>query len=200
MPPFFLAREGQPRRGKLVQCVVSCVTEMIIHATRKLAQRLPDVSAEPLTETSPLGSWHADRLTIDRRQCVLFCHDETRAALFAAGLRKPQFAALGNDVFKPLFADTLAGLGCPDVEIRQALLVLGRCQFDTATDRSVLSSMRVARQDLEAYVWRFPNVLMVDSVEVSCRLSRRPASIRGSKFIRPNRLLLEMIAGLPSAG
>jgi hypothetical protein len=173
---------------------------MIIHATRKLAQRLPDVSAEPLTETSPLGSWHADRLTIDRRQCVLFCHDETRSALFAAGLRKPQFMALGNDVFKPLFVDTLAELGCPDVEIRKALLVLGRCQFDTATDRSVLSSMRVARQDLEAYVWRFRNVLMVDPVEASCRLSRRPASIRGSKFIRPNRLLLEMIAGLPPAG
>ena len=172
---------------------------MIIHATRKLAQRLADVSAEPLMETSPLGSWHADRLTIDRRQCVLFCNDETRAAQFVAGLRKPQFAALGNDVFKPLFADTLAGLGCPDLEIRKALLVLGRCQFDTATDRSVLSSMRVARQDLEAYVWRFPNVLMVDAVEASCRLSRRPASIRGSKFIRPNRLLLEMIDGLPSA-
>lgn len=173
---------------------------MIIHATRKMAQRLPDVSAEALTEASPLGSWHADRLTIDRRQCVLFCHDETRAALFAAGLRKPQFAALGNDVFKPLLADTLAELGCPDVEIRKALLVLGRCQFDTATDRSVLSSMRVARQDLEAYVWRFPNVLMVDPVEASCRLSRRPASMHGGKFIRPNRLMLEMIAGLPSTG
>ncbi len=165
-----------------------------------MAQHLPDVSAELLTETRPLGIWHADRLTTDRRQCVLFCNDETRAALFAAGLRKPQFAALGNNVFNPLFADTLAGLGCPDVEIRKSLLVLGRCQSDTATDRSVLSSMRVARQDLEAYVWRCPNVLMVDSVEASCRLSRRPARIRGGKFIRPNRLLLEMIAGLPSAG
>jgi hypothetical protein len=130
---------------------------------------------------------------------VLFCHDETRATLFASGLRKPQFVTIGNDVFKPLFADTLAGLGCADVETREALLVLGRCQFDTATDRSVLSSMRVVRQDLEAYVWRFRNVLMVDPVEASCRLSRRPASIRGSKFIRPNRLLLEMIPGLPSA-
>jgi len=149
-PPFLLTRGGLPRRGKLAQCVVSLVTEMIIHATRKMAQRLPEVSAEAVVETSPLGSWHADRLTIDRRQCVLFCHDETRAALFAAGLRKPQFAALGNDLFKSLFADTPAGLGCPDVDIRKALLVLGRCQFDTATDRSVLSSMRVARQDLEA--------------------------------------------------
>lgn len=105
------------RRGNQEQRVVSCVTKMIIHATRKLSQCLPDVSVEPLSETSPLESWHVDRLTIDRRQCVLFCHDESRAALFTEGLRKPQFAALGNDVFKPLFADTLAWLGCPDVEI-----------------------------------------------------------------------------------
>jgi hypothetical protein len=170
---------------------------MIIHATRNMAQRLPDVSAEPLVETSPLGSWHADRLTIDRRQCVLFCHDETRAALFAAGLRKPQFAALGNDVFKPLFADTLAALGCPDVQVRRALLVLGRCQFDTATDRSVLSSMRVVRQDLEAYLWKIPNVLMVNPVEASCRLTRRPAGIRG-KTVWPQDRLLELVSGLLS--
>lgn len=55
---------------------------MIIHATRKLAARLPDVSPDALQEDSPLGSWHADRLVIDRRQCVLFRHDESRCALF----------------------------------------------------------------------------------------------------------------------
>jgi uncharacterized protein DUF6933 len=58
---------------------------MIIYATRKLAARLPKVSKEPIEEVSALGNWHADRLTLDRRQCVLFCHDETRAALFIAG-------------------------------------------------------------------------------------------------------------------
>jgi hypothetical protein len=57
---------------------------------------------------------------------------------------------------------------------------------------------QVPRQDLEAYVWRFPNLLMVDPVEASRRLTRRPATIRGGKFIRPNRLLLKMIAELPS--
>jgi hypothetical protein len=161
---------------------------MIIHVTRKLAKRLPDVSADALSEDSTIGSWHADRMTLDRRQCVMFCHDETRAALFIAGLRKPQFAALGNDVFKPLLA-----LGCPDTQVRRALLVLGKCRFDTATDRSVLGSMRIAWQDLAAYLWNFPNVLKVDPVEASCRLTRRPASIRG-KFIRPKDRLLEIVS------
>jgi len=47
---------------------------------------------------------------------------------------------------------------------------------------------------------RLPSVLMMDPVEASCRLIRRPASIRGSKFIRPNKLLLEIISGLPLTG
>lgn len=93
---------------------------MIIHATRKLAARLPKVSKEPLQEVNVLGNWHADRLTLDRRQCVLFCHDETRAALFIAGLRKPQFAALG-EIFRQLFAETLAA-------IRNARIYAGRFQ------------------------------------------------------------------------
>lgn len=121
---------------------------MIVHATRKLAQRLLNVSAEALLLEGSLGHWHADRLVLDRRQCVLFCHDHSRAALFAAGLRKPQFAAL-DDLFRPLFADTLVALGCLESQARRALMALGPCRFDTATDRSVLSSMRVIRQ-----VWR----------------------------------------------
>jgi signal transduction protein with GAF and PtsI domain len=61
---------------------------MIIHSTRKLSQRLPNVTKEHLAEDSPLGGWHADRLTLDRKQWVHFCHVASRAALFAAGLRK----------------------------------------------------------------------------------------------------------------
>ena len=168
---------------------------MIIHATRKLAARLPEVSKEPLQEINALGNWHADRLILDRRQCVLFCHDETRAALFIAGLQKLQFAALGGDIFRELFADTLAALECPQAQIRRALLSLGPCGFDAATDRSVLSSMRVARQDLEAYLWNFRNVLMMDPVEASRRLTRRPVSVRGKQFWPQDRLL-ELVAGL----
>lgn len=169
---------------------------MIIHATRKLADRLPDVSREQLSEDSPLGSWHADRLTLDRRQCVFFCHDASRAALFAAGLRKPQFQRLYSDVFRPLFADTLFALGCKPASVDRALLTLGPIQFDTATDRSVLSSMRVARQDLEAYLFnRFPNVLMMDPVRTSHRLTRRPVSVRGKRFW-PQDKLLQMIDAL----
>jgi hypothetical protein len=38
------------------------------HCTQKLAAKLPEVSATPLAETSPLGSWHANLYTYDRRR------------------------------------------------------------------------------------------------------------------------------------
>ena len=69
---------------------------MILHCTRKLAERLADVSTKPLTETDPLGIWHAHLYSIDRRQCLFFCHDATRYCLFLPGLRAPQVAELGR--------------------------------------------------------------------------------------------------------
>jgi len=48
----------------------------------------------------------------------------------------------------------LAVLGCSENQIRKVELALGPVRYDTATDRSVLSSLRVARQDLEAFFSR----------------------------------------------
>jgi len=83
---------------------------MIIHCTKKLAAKLPVVSTDLLTENSPLGSWHANLYTIDRRNCLLFCHDETRYTLFFPGLRKPHFAELDR-WFREAFTASLAYMG-----------------------------------------------------------------------------------------
>ncbi len=71
---------------------------MIIHCSKKLAAKLPEVWATPLDETSPLGSWHVPLFALDRRQCGMFCHDASRYCLCLAGLRKPHFAELGSKV------------------------------------------------------------------------------------------------------
>jgi hypothetical protein len=110
---------------------------MILHCSQKLAAKLPNVSPTPLEETSPLGSWHGHLFTLDRRQCVMFCHDATRYVLFLPGLRKADFAELGGKWFRPLYLATLAMFGCPDTQIKKLELALGPMCFDTATDRSV---------------------------------------------------------------
>lgn len=168
---------------------------MIIHCSQKLAAKLPTVSSTPLEETSPLGSWHGHLFTMDRRQCVMFCHDASRYVLFLPGLRKEDFAELGSKWFRPLYLATLAMSDCPDTQIRKVELALGPMRFDTATDRSVQGSLRVAKLDLEAWVYDVPNVMALDPLKVSCQLNERPTTIHG-KWLCPQKTMLEAVARL----
>jgi len=166
---------------------------MILHCSQKLAAKLPNVSPTPLEETSPLGSWHGHLFSMDRRQCVMLCHDATRYVLFLPGLRKADFAELGSKWFRPLYLATLAMSGCPDTQIKKLELALGPMRFDTATDRSVQGSLRVAKQDLEAWLVRVPNVMDLDPLKMSCYLNERPATVYG-KCVWPEKAMLEAVA------
>ena len=116
-------------------------------------------------------------------------------ALFLPGLRKEQFAVLGERWFRPLYLATLAAFGCPDTQIKKVELALGPARFDTAIDRSVQGSLRVARQDMESSVLRVPNVMDIEPIAMSCELSDRPATICG-KWLWPQKAMLEMVASL----
>lgn len=164
---------------------------MLLHCTKKLAAKLSEVSATPLTETSLLGSWHAHLYTYDRRQCVLFCHDETRYCLFLPGLVKVDFAELGR-LHRELFLATLVVLSVPEVKIARVALALGPVQFDRNTDRSVLGSLRTADIDL-SWLIEGVHVLDCDPLAVSVRLNERPTSVKG-KWLHPNKAMLEKVS------
>jgi hypothetical protein len=168
---------------------------MIIHCSKKLVAKLPEVSPVPLEETSPLGSWHAQLFSLDHRQCVIFCHDVSRYCLFLAGLRKPHFAELGGKWFRELFTATLAIIGCPDTQIKKVELVLGKVDFDTATDRSVQGTINIARRDLDAMMYRFENVMDMDPLAVSRWLNERPVTVRG-KTLWPAKAMQRIVAEL----
>lgn len=168
---------------------------MIIHCTRKLAPKIPDISSESLEETSPLGSWTANLLRIDRIQCVMFCHDETRYALFLPGVRKPQFQELGR-LHRELFLGTLIVFGVSEAQLQKVALALGPVRYDTTTDRSVLASMnQMEQQELAIVMWRTKHVSEVDPLQASVELSHRPATVRG-KFLWPEKAMLKKIQEL----
>ncbi len=154
---------------------------MIIHCTKKLAAKLSEVSAEPLTEVNPLGSWHANLYIIDRRNCVMFCHDKTRFVLFITGLKKEQFASL-NFWFQDLFANTLLKLDYDIDLIEKALAILTPVQFDTHCDRSVQGSMRTVRDaELEIVLSRVADVMDLPLYSTSAKLNDRPVTVKGMK-------------------
>ena len=151
---------------------------MLLHCTQKLTAKLPEVSPHPLGEKSFLGSWHGNLVQIARRQCVLFCHDETRYMLFVPGLKKPHFADLGR-MHRDLFLMSLTAHGVPDAKVMRAGMALGPVAFDRATDRSVLGSMNIALLDLESYLMEYDNLLEIDLAATAIFLNDRPVSVRG---------------------
>lgn len=168
---------------------------MILHCSKKLAAKLPGVSPVPLDETSPLGSWHGHLLSFDRRQCVMLCHDKTRYVLFLPGLRKEHFADLDRACLRPLFLATLVALGCTTAQLRKAEQAWGSVRFDTATDRSVQGSLRVAKWDAEAWVYQAPNVMDIDALALSHRLNERPTMVRGV-LVWPDRAMRQLVDAL----
>jgi hypothetical protein len=167
---------------------------MIIHCTQKLAVKLKKVSTEPLAETSPLGSWHSNLYTIDRRLCVIFCHDLSRYVLFMAGLRKEHFAVLDR-WHRELFLATLRFQGIPATRLKKVELAPGPVGFDRATDRSVLGSMNVVRNDLEGWLMQVDNVMDLDPVATALQLNERPVTIKG-KFCWPDQEMLNLVESL----
>jgi len=134
---------------------------MIFHCTKALAAKLPEVSPIPLAAVNPLGSWHAHLHVIDRRQCIMFCHDTTRFVLFEAGLKKEQFQNLGQ-FHKQLYLAVLIAMGVPEATLKRIELAMGPAQFDTKTDRSVLGTMNQSRFEFDFFLDDYTNILEVD--------------------------------------
>jgi hypothetical protein len=169
-------------------------TFMIVHCTQKLSAKLTEVSATPLAETSPLGSWHAHLYNYGRRQCVMFCHDESRYVLFLPGLVKSHFTDLGR-LHRELFRASLVAQGVNEMLLARVALALGPVQFDLNTDRSVLGSMRVADIDLSWLMQDVVDVMESDHLVSSLRINERPLTVRG-RWIWAKEEMLSLIARL----
>jgi Domain of unknown function (DUF6933) len=163
---------------------------MLLHCTQKLATKLSEVSTTPLADSGPLGSWHAHLYYYDRRQCVLFCHDESRYCLFLPGLVKADFAQLGL-LHRELFLASLRALNVPEAALKRAALALGPLRCDRKTDRSVLGSLRTADIDL-SWLVHDVHVLECNPLAVALKLNERPTSVRG-KWLFPAKVMLERV-------
>ena len=167
---------------------------MIFHCTKALAAKLPSVSATLLTDANPLGSWHAHLHTIDRRQCVMFCHDTTRFVLFQAGLKKEQFHNLGQ-LHKELYLAALIVTGVPEATLKRVELAMGPARFDTATDRSVLGTLNQSRFEFDFFLDDYNNVLDVNPLATVKWFNHRPITARGT-WLWADEEMLALVSSL----
>lgn len=171
---------------------------MLLHCTKRLAAKLPQdrfrnpSPAVSQDERMPLGEWHGHLPLLDRRQCVIFCHDLTRYVLFLPGFRAAQFTDLGR-WHQELFLATLAVQGMPSSHLARLELMFGPLRIDCRTDRSVLGSLRVAADDLRyGFLPRVSNVLDLDPLVISHELNQRPCRV-GKAWIWPAEAMRKLV-------
>lgn len=184
---------------------------ILIHATKKLFTKLsvdkqgflpPDKNApqqkDNTTELSEsvLSGWHANLITLQRRNCILFVHDATRFPVFIPCLTKPDFAALDWH-FHDAFMNTLLKVGADDGMMNRAASLLQSLCFDTDCNRSVQGTMNQMAGDMEYSINnRDVNIQDVSPYRMPAWLADRPCNIKGQKdCVWPIRAMGKLLGG-----
>lgn len=181
-----------------------------VHATKKLSAKLPLDKAGGIMppkkqatgsfpgdglSDNPLSGWHANLITLQRRNCVLMVHDATRFPVFMKGLKKADFVKF-DWLFQDAFMNTLLKLDANNQQMNVAGGWLAHCQFDTATDRSTLGTMNRMKGDIEHLLWY--DKLTIDEVssyKLGVWLSGHLCSVKGSKeSIRPREAMMDLLS------
>ncbi len=176
-----------------------------IHSTKKLLAKLPlDDSGmlisqgqkpdERPSSESPLGNWHANVLTLQGCNCLLFVHDTTRFPVFIKGLDKYDFAEL-SWLFDDGFVNTLLKLGANNKKIQTAANALQALTFDNHCDRSVQGTMNRMAGDIE-YMLKHDRASLEDisAYKTGAWVADQLCSEKGSKkYFRPKDAMFSLL-------
>lgn len=180
---------------------------MIFHCTKKLYTKLPVNTTINAAMPTSIGlqakwlNWHANLITIQRRQCVIAVHDATRYAVFIPCLTKSGFAKLQWH-FEDVFINSLLKSGLPHELVETATQYLAPLQFDTECNRSVQGTMNQIAQDID-YGLSYANAAVSDisPYRYSAELSHRPCTIKGLKDYQwPDKAMAELLSNLQNKG
>ena len=187
-----------------------------IHCTKKLLAKLP-LTESGLISSLPargvrdrandgeievpangLGDWHANLLTIQRRNCLLFVHDQSRFPVFIPALNARDLRSL-NDFFDDALLNTLLKCGVSHEALETASRHLMRLQFDSVCDRSVQGTMNQMARDIHHHIeYNNVDISDVSGYRVGAFLADRPCTAKGrSDFIWPLAEFTAMLEVLP---
>ena len=148
----------------------------IIRCTKKLQREMgikpPELAADE-PGGSPLGSWHANLVFIERRKCVLFVNDRTLFNFIAPDVRRAEIRDLAQ-----LF---LSGLACalhserlPKPVVDQILAESAQVTVGGQTSRSVLGSVNDLAFHYKVHVVEAGGVHSAEVPNIIRRLNRMP--------------------------
>lgn len=179
-----------------------------LHCTKKLSAKLPllddgriksgrpsPYAANEDGQLSALGSWHANLLVLQRRQCVLFVHDATRFPVFMPALQKADFAELDHR-FADSFMNTLLKVDADEDMLDRAHGMLGPLVCDNDCDRPVQGTMNQMAQEI-GMMLDYDNISVADitGYSIGAWLADRPTSGKGIEgALWPDKAMRELLS------
>ncbi len=135
-------------------------------------------SGEEVIVNNPLSGCHANLLTLQRRNCVLLVHNQTRFPLFMIGLTKKGFAALDYH-FADSFMNTLLKVGANENQMQAAQELLAPVSINKSNDRSVQGTLNQMAGDIEHMLW-YDNAKIIDCspYKTAAWLAERPCNVK----------------------
>ncbi|GGA60537.1 plasmid pRiA4b ORF-3 family protein [Ornithinibacillus halotolerans] len=170
---------------------------MIIHCTKKLQDQLK-LKPETVEEESPLISWHANLLIIDRKKTLVLVNDKNRYVLVLYGLLAKDFKNLDHLIVQAI-RRTFQQEGIKEDVIEKYLETAGDFTYTKTSDRKLVARMNKACE----LVYSFADLIDVDSIEqpaLGYRLSRFLVGDGKKDYFHPNKAMyedLEELIGLP---
>jgi len=179
---------------------------VILHCTKKLYAKLPEKVKVAEQTATAIGiqaqwlNWHANLITIQRRQCIIAVHDATRYTLFIPCLTKKGFANLDWH-FNDVFINTLLKSDVPPEIVNAAATNYQPLSFDTTCNRSVQGTMNQVAQEIDyGLYYKSMAVADISPYRYSADLSHRPCCVKGKKdYIWPDREMRNLISRLTAS-
>ncbi|MGP4845557.1 DUF6933 domain-containing protein [Marinobacter sp. 1Y8] len=180
-----------------LHCTQKLLAKLPLHASGRLKCKRPFPQAANDEAESLLSGWHANLITIQRRNCVIFIHDTTRFPVLATCLTKPNFADL-DWWFQDALMNTLIKAGANEKHMDAAAGALAALVCDTDCNRSVQATMNRMKQDLDCMLW-YDNLAIADLApyHTGAHLADHPCTVKGVKdCIWPRKAMLELLDGI----
>ena len=165
-----------------------------IHATQKLFKKFPvdehghlkldpasPIVPDQAVDINPLRNWHANLVTIQRRNCVLLIHDQTRFVVFVPCLTKKEFGAFQRE-FEYAFMNTILKCGANEQQMDTAHSLIEKVEIDTNCNRSVQGTLnQMVQYAKHMFVYDNVDVTQITGHRLGAHLADTPCTVKGRK-------------------
>ncbi len=146
-------------------------------------------------DINPLRDWHANLVMIQRRNCVLLVHDQTRFVVFIPCLTKKGFSAFQHE-FEFAFMNTILKCGANEQQMNMAHSLLEKIQIDTNCCRSVQGTQNQMVQYAKHMVlYDDIDITQITGHRLGAHLADTPCTVKGRKdTVWPKRDMLGLLS------